>query len=156
MGLQAQTIGVLEHPRRHFGRAAESCGVTQPTLSAGIKQLEEQLGVLLVRRGSRFIGFTPEGQRTLDWARRIVSDRLTLGVHDAYPDANGASVADVLLKVHRSYLPSLKPVLHHVHAMAHITGGGLPGNLNRALPHTLDAVVETSSWTGDGELTGSP
>jgi DNA-binding transcriptional LysR family regulator len=58
----------------HFGRAADSCGVTQPTLSAGIKQLEEQLGVMLVRRGSRFIGFTPEGQRTLDWARRIVSD----------------------------------------------------------------------------------
>ena len=58
----------------HFGRAAESCGVTQPTLSAGIKQLEETLGVLLVRRGSRFIGFTPEGQRTLDWARRIVGD----------------------------------------------------------------------------------
>lgn len=58
----------------HFGRAAESCGVTQPTLSAGIKQLEETLGVLLVQRGSRFIGFTPEGERTLDWARRIVSD----------------------------------------------------------------------------------
>lgn len=58
----------------HFGRAADSCGVTQPTLSAGIKQLEETLGVMLVRRGSRFIGFTPEGQRTLDWARRIVSD----------------------------------------------------------------------------------
>ena len=47
---------------RHFGRAAETCGVTQPTLSAGIKQLEEQLGVLLVQRGSRFIGFTPEGE----------------------------------------------------------------------------------------------
>jgi DNA-binding transcriptional LysR family regulator len=59
---------------RHFGRAADTCGVTQPTLSAGIKQLEEQLGVLLVQRGSRFIGFTPEGERTLDWARRIVSD----------------------------------------------------------------------------------
>jgi DNA-binding transcriptional LysR family regulator len=59
---------------RHFGRAAESAGVTQPTLSAGIKQLEEMLGVLLVQRGSRFIGFTPEGERTLDWARRIVGD----------------------------------------------------------------------------------
>src|SRR6476660_8373762 len=58
----------------HFGRAADTCGVTQPTLSAGIKQLEETLGVLLVQRGSRFIGFTPEGERTLDWARRIVSD----------------------------------------------------------------------------------
>ncbi len=59
---------------RHFGRAAETCGVTQPTLSAGIKQLEETLGVLLVQRGSRFIGFTPEGERALDWARRIVGD----------------------------------------------------------------------------------
>src|SRR5215472_7114695 len=59
---------------QHFGRAAEACGVTQPTLSAGIKQLEETLGVLLVQRGSRFHSFTPEGERTLDWARRIVGD----------------------------------------------------------------------------------
>jgi DNA-binding transcriptional LysR family regulator len=59
---------------RHFGRAAEACGVTQPTLSAGVKQLEEQMGVLLVNRGSRFQGFTPEGERVLDWARRIIGD----------------------------------------------------------------------------------
>jgi DNA-binding transcriptional LysR family regulator len=59
---------------KHFGRAAEACGVTQPTLSAGVKQLEEQMGVLLVNRGSRFQGFTPEGQRVLEWARRIVGD----------------------------------------------------------------------------------
>src|SRR6201997_43207 len=59
---------------KHFGRAAESCGVTQPTLSAGVKQLEDTLGVLLVNRGSRFLGFTHEGERVLDWARRIVGD----------------------------------------------------------------------------------
>jgi DNA-binding transcriptional LysR family regulator len=59
---------------RHFGRAAETCGVTQPTLSAGVKQLEATMGVLLVNRGSRFQGFTPEGERVLDWARRIVGD----------------------------------------------------------------------------------
>jgi DNA-binding transcriptional LysR family regulator len=63
---------------RHFGRAAEGCGVTQPTLSAGVKQLEEQMGVLLVNRGSRFQGFTPEGQRVLEWARRIVGDSRTM------------------------------------------------------------------------------
>jgi DNA-binding transcriptional LysR family regulator len=63
---------------KHFGRAAEACGVTQPTLSAGIKQLEEQLGVLLVNRGSRFRDFTPEGERVLDWARRIVGDARTM------------------------------------------------------------------------------
>jgi DNA-binding transcriptional LysR family regulator len=59
---------------RHFGRAAEACGVTQPTMSTSLKQLEEILGVMLVERGSRFVGFTPEGERTLDWARRIVGD----------------------------------------------------------------------------------
>ncbi len=63
---------------RHFGRAAEACGVTQPTLSAGLKQLEEQLGVLIVLRSSRFLGFTPEGERVLAWARRMTSDAKAL------------------------------------------------------------------------------
>jgi DNA-binding transcriptional LysR family regulator len=58
----------------HFGRAAEACGVTQPTLSAGVKQLEGSFGVMLVNRGSRFQNFTPEGERVLEWARRIVGD----------------------------------------------------------------------------------
>lgn len=59
---------------RSFSRAAEICGVTQPTLSAGIKQLEDTLGVLLVSRTSRFHGLTGEGERVLEWAKRIVSD----------------------------------------------------------------------------------
>ncbi len=59
---------------RNFGRAAEQCGVTQPTFSAGIKQLEDTLGVMLVQRTSRFLGFTAEGERVLDWARGIVAD----------------------------------------------------------------------------------
>jgi DNA-binding transcriptional LysR family regulator len=62
----------------HFGRAAEICGVSQPTLSTGIKQLESALGVMLVQRGTRFIGLTPEGERTLNWARRIVRDSRAL------------------------------------------------------------------------------
>ncbi|MGE0736484.1 MAG: LysR family transcriptional regulator [Alphaproteobacteria bacterium] len=63
---------------RHFGRAAEACGVTQPTFSAGIKTLEDTLGALLVHRGHRFHGFTAEGERTLEWARRIVGDARTM------------------------------------------------------------------------------
>lgn len=59
---------------QHFGRAAEVLGITQPSLSSAIKALEEQLGVQLVRRGSRYQGLTPEGERVLDWARRIVGD----------------------------------------------------------------------------------
>lgn len=59
---------------RNFSKAAEQCGVTQPTFSAGIKQLEDTLGVMLVQRTSRFIGFTNEGKHVLDWARGIVAD----------------------------------------------------------------------------------
>jgi DNA-binding transcriptional LysR family regulator len=63
---------------RHFGRAAERCGVTQPSLSSALRALEEQLGVQLVFRGSRFQGLTPEGQRVQDWARRITGDMRAL------------------------------------------------------------------------------
>lgn len=59
---------------KHFRRAAESCGVAQPTLSLGIKSLEDTLNVPLVKRSSRFQGFTPEGERVLVWARRMVGD----------------------------------------------------------------------------------
>jgi phosphoribosylformylglycinamidine cyclo-ligase len=80
-------------------------------------------------------------------ARRIVRERMGLGVDDEFPGESGATVADVLLRVHRSYLPVLKPHLPRIHALAHITGGGIPGNLNRALPPSLDAVVHTGSWS---------
>lgn len=58
----------------HFGRAAISLGITQPTLSSGIRQLEDQLGVQLIIRGSRYGGLTPEGKAALVWARRIARD----------------------------------------------------------------------------------
>ena len=66
-------LAALAH-ERHFARAAVACHVTQPTLSAGIKQLEDSLGVLLVERGQRFQALTPEGERVLAWARRILAD----------------------------------------------------------------------------------
>jgi DNA-binding transcriptional LysR family regulator len=59
---------------RHFGRAAASCNVSQPTLSAALKQLETELAVPIVQRGRRFEGFTPEGARVVDWAQRILAD----------------------------------------------------------------------------------
>lgn len=59
---------------RHFGRAAEEIGITQPTLSAAIRQLEDSLGVMLIMRGARFQELTPEGQRVLEWARSLVGD----------------------------------------------------------------------------------
>ncbi len=59
---------------RHFARAAAACKVTQSTLSAGIKQMEESLGALLVERGQRFLGLTPEGEKVLEWAQHVITD----------------------------------------------------------------------------------
>jgi hypothetical protein len=63
---------------KHFGRAAESCGVAQPTLSQGIQQLEEVLNVPLVKRSSRFLGFTSRSTTQLRSRRRSTSDGVTL------------------------------------------------------------------------------
>ena len=104
------------------------------------------------KEGDILVALASSGLHTNGYslARAIVRDRLKLGPLDPFPGANGRSVADVLLAVHRSYLGVLKPVLQHVHAMAHITGGGITGNLDRALPPGLDAVVNTGSWDVPG------
>jgi hypothetical protein len=80
-------------------------------------------------------------------ARRIISDRLKLSPHDPFPMLMVRALPTSCSRCNGPYLSCLRPVLGHIHAMAHITGGGLPGNLNRALPETLDANVITSTWT---------
>ena len=60
---------------RHFARAAAACYVSQPSLSAAIRKLEEELDVPIVRRGRRYEGLTPEGERVLVWAQRILAER---------------------------------------------------------------------------------
>jgi len=137
------------------GETAEMPGVyTAPDydLAGFIVGVVEEDAVITsagAREGDVLVGLASTGLHTNGYslARRIVAERLRLGPHDPFPDAGGASVADVLLAVHRSYLPILRPVLGAAHSMAHITGGGIPGNLDRALPPHLDAVVETSAWT---------
>ena len=59
---------------QHFGRAARACHVSQPTLSSGIRRLESEVGFPVVRRTQRYEGLTPEGERVLEWARRILAD----------------------------------------------------------------------------------
>lgn len=135
------------------GETAEMPGVYTPPdydlagFIVGYVDEDAILGPQRVREGDVIVGIESSGLHTngFSLARRIVNDRMKLSVHDRYPGAD-ATVADVMLSIHRSYLSVLRPMLSRVHAMAHITGGGLPGNLNRALPKTLDAVVDTTSW----------
>ena len=59
---------------KHFSRAAEDCGISQPAFSARIRSIEEEFGLPLVRRGNKFMGFTREGEVMLRWARKILAD----------------------------------------------------------------------------------
>lgn len=71
---QLEYFVALAH-ERHFARAAAACFVSQPALSESIRKLEQELKVPLVRRGQKFEGLTPEGERLVHWARRILADR---------------------------------------------------------------------------------
>lgn len=100
-----------------------------------------------VRVGDVLIGYASTGLHTNGYtlARRIVFDWLKLGIDDPFPETD-QSVQQVLLAVHRSYASALRPVLGALHALAHITGGGIPGNLPRVLPDGCEAVVDAGSW----------
>ena len=136
------------------GETAEMPGVYTPPdydlagFIVGYVEEDEVLGGHRVEQGDVLIGLSSSGLHTNGYslARRIVFERMGLTVKDRFPGESG-TVAEVLLRVHTSYLKALRPVLSRVHAMAHITGGGLPGNLDRALPDSLDAVVDCASWT---------
>ena len=69
-------VALSEH--RHFARAAQACGISQPALSGRIRKLETDLGVPIVTRGNRFQGFTVEGEIALKWARRLLADKAGL------------------------------------------------------------------------------
>ncbi|MFF2520814.1 LysR family transcriptional regulator [Streptomyces liangshanensis] len=60
---------------KHFARAAESCYVSQPALSAAIAKLERELNVTLINRGHNYEGLTPEGERLVVWAKRILAEQ---------------------------------------------------------------------------------
>jgi phosphoribosylformylglycinamidine cyclo-ligase len=100
-----------------------------------------------VRPGDQLLGYASTGLHTNGYtlARRIVFDRLGLTLDSRLGDT-GTTVAEALLAVHRSYFRSVRPVLDRVHGLAHITGGGIPGNLVRILPEGCEAVVDPASW----------
>jgi phosphoribosylformylglycinamidine cyclo-ligase len=135
------------------GETAEMPGIYTPPdydlagFIVGYVDEDATLGAQRVKNGDVLLGIESSGLHTngFSLARRIVSDRMQLRVGDVFP-GDDRSVADVLLAVHRSYLSLMKPLLSNVHAMAHITGGGIPGNLNRVLPPGLNAIVDTTSW----------
>ncbi len=115
----------------------------------GIVARERILDGSKVRPGDALVALPSSGLHTNGYtlAREIVFGRMGLGVDDPFPGTE-ESVADTLLRVHRSYLPALGPELEgaRLHALAHVTGGGIPGNLPRVLPGGIGARIDTGSW----------
>jgi len=115
----------------------------------GIVARDNVLDGSRVRAGDALIGLPSSGLHTNGYtlARKIVFETMSLCVDDGFPGSD-RMVADVLLDVHRSYLSALAPILDTgtIRGLAHITGGGIPGNLPRILGTDLGARVDLSSW----------
>ena len=144
---------------QHFGRAAEACGVAQPTLSLGIQSLEQMLNVPLVKRSSRFKGFTPEGERILVWARRLVGDaqamrRDILSVH-----------SEVESQIRLAAMPCAMPIVAKLtvpfqarHPSVRLRVLGRPSNVLLELLHQreVDAGITYLSNEPIGEVQAIP
>jgi phosphoribosylformylglycinamidine cyclo-ligase len=113
----------------------------------GVVEEEQALHGDRVASGDQIIGYASTGLHTNGYtlARKIVFKGMKLHIDDPFPETE-LTVGQVLLAVHRSYAAAVQPVLSHVHALAHVTGGGIPGNLVRVLPAGVEAVVDAGSW----------
>jgi len=113
----------------------------------GVVEEDKALHGDRVQPGDQLIGYASTGLHTNGYtlARKIIFESMKLRVDAPFPETE-QTVGQVLLAVHRSYAAALRPVLGEVHALAHITGGGIPGNLVRVLPAGADAVVDAGSW----------
>jgi phosphoribosylformylglycinamidine cyclo-ligase len=121
----------------------------------GVVEDAKRIGKHRVQRGDVLLGLAANGFHTNGYSlvRRIVFGALELAPDDVYP-GSADRVADVLLRVHRSYLASLEPLLaaERIHALAHITGGGIPENLDRVIPAGLSAKVRRHTWEVPAEV----
>jgi phosphoribosylformylglycinamidine cyclo-ligase len=122
----------------------------------GVVDEDARPGAHRVTAGQQLVALASSGFHTNGYSllRRLLFDRLRLGVHDRYPES-AETVADVLLRPHRSYAATVLPLLSAgaISALAHITGGGIPQNLVRVLPDGVQAHIDLASWRVPPEFT---
>jgi phosphoribosylformylglycinamidine cyclo-ligase len=135
-GETAAMPGLYQHG--HFDLAGTIVGVVEE---------DEALHGDKIAPGDVLVAYASSGLHTNGYtlARRVIFDILRLQI-DAPLGDTGQTVAESLLAVHRSYAAAVMPVISKVHGIAHITGGGIPGNLIRVLPEGCEAVVDARSW----------
>lgn len=136
------------------GETAQMPGLYQPGhfdlagTIIGVVEEDEALHGDRVQPGDLLLAYASTGLHTNGYtlARRVIFEGMKLQLDDRLGDT-GQTVADALLAVHRSYSAAVMPVISRLHGIAHITGGGIPGNLVRILPDQCEALVEVTSWT---------
>lgn len=135
-GETAAMPGLYQHG--HFDLAGTIVGVVEE---------DEALHGDRIAPGDVLLAYASSGLHTNGYtlARRVIFDILKLQI-DAPLGDTGQTVAESLLAVHRSYAAAVMPVISKIHGIAHITGGGIPGNLIRVLPEGCEAVVDSGSW----------
>lgn len=147
------------HQQRHFARAAESCHVTQSTLSAGIKNLEKSLGVVLVERSRQFLQFTAVGELVVEHAQHIVSrsdDLINL------VKTNDPLQGELSLGIIFTIAPYLLPNLIHPwlavapNAPLKLSEGFTHDLLHKLNQGELDAVIIALPFPGTEDFTAWP
>ncbi len=138
------------------GEMAEHAGVMEPGAfdlagcAVGVVERDRILDPGRVRPGDRLIGLASPGLRSNGYtlARHVLFDRAGLDLSAPAWEGSDQTLADVLLLPSELYTPAVRSALDvaDVHAVAHVTGGGIPGNVPRALGSGLRAVVDRSSW----------
>lgn len=100
-----------------------------------------------ITAGDVLIAYAATGLHTNGYtlARHVLLETMSLSLEDLVPGTT-TTVADALLAVHQSYDAAIRPALADIHGLAHITGGGIAGNLVRVLPASVDAVIDVRSW----------
>lgn len=115
----------------------------------GVVEKENIIDGTGITVGDCIIGFPSTGLHTNGYslARKVFFEKLHLKIDSLIPDI-GMTVAEALLAIHKSYLSELTPLIRakKIKGLAHITGGGIPGNLKRIIPDGLCALVDLNAW----------
>jgi phosphoribosylformylglycinamidine cyclo-ligase len=135
------------------GETAQMPGLYQPGTYdlagtiVGVVEEDRALHGHAIAPGDVLLGYASTGLHTNGYtlARQIIFERMGLSVTDPL-EGTDQEVGDALLAVHRSYYRSVTPVLERLHGLAHITGGGIAGNLVRILPQGCMAMVDPDTW----------
>ncbi len=143
---------------RHFGRAAEACFVSQPTLSVGIRKLEQELGVTLFERGTQEVSVTPVGERIVEQASRVLEEAAAVKAvaQQGKDPLAGPLRLGAIYTIGPYLLPHLIPILHQrAPRMPLLIEENFTARLSERLKQgELDAIVISLPFEEPGVVTG--